>query len=104
MPNRMVLAVAAGLVLTFVTPYIAAPTPTPATSHPNCDYSFLVNQPIFRLVAPEESGTEVSLVTPLGVASESSNFGIIKQVELVPESGPIVSVPSRFKPLAQVGT
>ncbi|MBV8264160.1 MAG: hypothetical protein JOY87_10085 [Candidatus Eremiobacteraeota bacterium] len=104
MPNRMVLAVAAGLVLAFVTPYIAAPTPTPAPSHPNCDYSFLVNQPIFRLVAPEESGTEVSLVTPLGVASESSNFGIIKQVELVPESGPIVSVPSRFKPLAQVGT
>ena len=100
MPNRMVLAVAAGVVLAFVTPRISAPAPGSATpSHPNCDYAFLVNQPIFKLVAPEESGTEVSLVTPLGIASDGGNFGIIQVVELVPESGPIVSLPSKFKQL-----
>jgi hypothetical protein len=100
----MVLAVAAGLALAFATPRSAAPAPgTPAPSHPNCNYEFLVEQPIFRLVAPEESGTEVSLVTPLGIASEGATFNIIKLVELVPESGPIMSLPARFKPMAQIG-
>ncbi|HXW50976.1 MAG TPA: hypothetical protein VEJ41_03205 [Candidatus Acidoferrales bacterium] len=62
-----------------------------------CDYSFIVRQPIFELVAPEESGTDVSLATPLGVQSDGS-FAIIKQVELVPDTGnPIVLAPT-FKP------
>lgn len=62
-----------------------------------CDYSFIVHQPIYQLVAPQESGTDVSLATPLGIQSDGS-FSTIKQVELVPDSGsPIVLTP-RFTP------
>jgi hypothetical protein len=79
---------------------IAALTPAIAAAAPSCDYSFLVRQPIFRLVAPEESGTDVSLATPLAIATDSDNFSIIKQVELLPETGSVVDLPSKFKPLA----
>ena len=99
MPKRVAIGVAASLVLG-----VAALNPTglhraAAQSSPACDYSFLVGQPIFKLVAPEESGTDVSLVTPLGIATEGSDFNIIKNVELVPEAGPILTLPSKFKPL-----
>ena len=95
MPHRVLIAVAAGLV------WLAAAL-QPALSdqaEPSCDYSFLINQPIFRLVAPEESGTDVSLVTPIGVATEGDNFSIIRELQLVPEQGPSVVLPAKFKPL-----
>ena len=78
---------------------LAALTPAIAGSAPSCDYSFLVRQPIFRLVAPEESGTDVSLATPLGIATDGDNFDVIKGVELLPEIGSAVNLPSKFKPL-----
>lgn len=94
MSPRFILA-AAGLAWS-----LAALTPALAAAAPSCDYSFLVRQPIFRLVAPEESGTDVSLATPLAIATDSDNFGIIKDVELLPETGSSVALPSKFKPLA----
>ncbi len=95
MPRIVVIAVAAGLVWSFAAlqPALSAETAS------NCDYSFLIRQPIFRLVAPEESGTDVSLVTPIGVATEGDNFNIIKALQLIPESGPIVTLPAKFRPL-----
>jgi hypothetical protein len=69
----------------------------------SCDYDFLVHQPIFKLVAPEESGTDVSLVTPLGIATDGDYFGIIKEVELLPESGSTIVLPSKFKQLPPEG-
>jgi hypothetical protein len=98
-PYRVVIAVAAGLVWS-----LAAMNPASAASAPNCDYSFLVRQPIFRLVAPEESGTDVSLATPLGVATEGNNFSVIRDVELLPESGAVLTLPSKFKPLTLEST
>lgn len=68
-----------------------------------CDYSFIVRQPIFQLVAPEESGTDVSLATPLGVQSDGS-FNTIKQVELVPETGTPIVLPPQFKPFTPQST
>ncbi|MDQ6766706.1 MAG: outer membrane lipoprotein-sorting protein [Candidatus Eremiobacteraeota bacterium] len=95
MPNRFTAVVAAGLVWS-----LAAGSPVLSAAAPSCDYSFLVRQPIFRLVAPEESGTDVSLVTPIGVATDGDSFGVIKAVELLPESGPIIALPAKFKPFA----
>lgn len=69
----------------------------------SCDYSFIVHQPIFQLVAPQESGTDVSLATPLGIQSDGS-FGIIKQVELVPDTGPPVVLAPSFKPYTPQST
>jgi hypothetical protein len=65
----------------------------------SCDYAFLVRQPIFKLVAPQESGTDVSLVTPLGIATDGEYFNIIKEVDLEPESGATLTMPSKFKEL-----
>jgi hypothetical protein len=62
-----------------------------------CDYSFIVRQPLFDLVAPQESGTDVSLATPLGVESDG-NFSIIKQVELIPDTGNPIVLNPLFKP------
>jgi hypothetical protein len=101
MPRKTILGLVAGLAVAFAASHGGALGQAVSASHPTCDYSFLVGQPIFKMVAPEESGTDVSLSTPLGIEGEGSNFGIIKQVELVPESGPIVTLPSNFKPLSQ---
>ena len=68
-----------------------------ATSATLCDYSFLLRQPTFELVAPEESSVDASLVTPLGIASDAGDFPIIKQVRLVPDQGPPLALPARFK-------
>jgi hypothetical protein len=62
-----------------------------------CDYSFIVHQPIFNLVAPQESSADVSLATPLGVESDG-NFGIVRQVELVPDTGKPLLLAPKFAP------
>ena len=62
-----------------------------------CDYSFIVHQPIFDLVAPQENGADVSLATPLGIESDG-NFGMIKQVELIPDTGKPIVLQPNFKP------
>jgi hypothetical protein len=81
-----------------LTAALALTRTTSATSAAACDYSFLLQQPIFQLVAPEESGVDVSLATPLAIASQG-HFDAIRQVELIPESGPpIVLSPRDFKP------
>lgn len=98
--NRILTSLAAGLACFFSTCLGAAAASAAA---PTCDYSFLVRQPIFRLVAPEESGTDVSLVTPLGIATDGDNLGIIKSVDLMPEKGDALLLPSLFKPLAPSG-
>jgi len=98
-PYRILIAVAAGLVW-----LVAALAPALSDqAAPTCDYEFLINQPIFKLVAPEESGTDVSLVTPIGVATDGDNFGIIRELQLVPEQGQTVVLPAKFKPLPPAG-
>jgi hypothetical protein len=72
---------------------------TIAAANPACDYSFIVRQPIFRLVAPQESGVDVSLATPLGISTESGDFGRITQVKLLPDSGAALVLSPKFKPL-----
>lgn len=96
-PIRL-LVLAAAIVASLVVSAVAPRTSNVARAATvTCDYSFIVRQPLFELVAPEESGTDVSLATPLGIESDG-NFSIIKQVELVPDTGnPILLKPS-FKP------
>ncbi len=93
--SRVLEVVAVGLVwLCSALPSIAA-----AANTESCDYDFLVQQPIFTLVAPEQSSTDVSLVTPIGVATDGDNFSIIKQVQLIPESGSTLILSPKFKEL-----
>jgi hypothetical protein len=68
-----------------------------------CDYSFIVHQPIFNLVAPQQSSTDVSLATPLGIESEG-NFGTIRQVQLVPDNGKTIELSPNFKPYTPAST
>jgi hypothetical protein len=98
-PKKLVTGVAAGLTLFFVSGLAQPGAPPARAATSSCDYDFLVRQPIFKLVAPEESGSDVSLITPLGVATDGDYFSIIKEVTLLPESGPAIVLPSKFKAL-----
>ncbi len=64
-----------------------------------CDYSFILRQPIFRLVAPEESSINASLSTLLAVASDDGDFSSIKQIQLVPDVGATIVLAPKLKPL-----
>jgi hypothetical protein len=97
------VAAALGLTLFLISNLADSGRPPAVAATPSCDYDFLVRQPIFRLVAPEESGTDVSLVTPLGVTTDGDYFNIIKEIELLPESGPTILLPSKFKELPPEG-
>jgi hypothetical protein len=53
-----------------------------------CDPSFVVPQPLFRIVAPTEDATDVPFKAPrLVVATDADNFGAVERVRLVPDSG-----------------
>src|SRR6202165_1304383 len=89
--RKLVMVLALSLVL------IAGLSPRPASSAPTCDYSFILRQPSFQLVAPEESSVNAPLVTPLGIASENGDFKPIQSIKLIPDKGNTLTVTAKFK-------
>src|ERR1700694_1572851 len=89
--RKLVMVLALSLVL------IAGLSPRPASSAPTCDYSFILRQPSFQLVAPEESSVNAPLVTPLGIASENGDFKPIQSIKLIPDKGNPLTVTAKFK-------
>jgi hypothetical protein len=73
----------------------------PARGATLCDYSYLLRQPTFELVAPEASSVDAPLLTPLGISADNDNFGIVKQVQLIPDKGKPVALPPKFKPASK---
>ncbi|MBV8222343.1 MAG: hypothetical protein JO293_03205, partial [Candidatus Eremiobacteraeota bacterium] len=61
-----------------------------------CNPSFVVPQPLFRVIAPEDEAVDVPFRSPhLVVATDASDFSFVQHVSLVPETGnPIQLGPS----------
>jgi hypothetical protein len=53
-----------------------------------CDPSFVLAQPLYRIVSPTEDATDVSFKSPrLVIATDGESFSNVERVRLVPESG-----------------
>lgn len=69
----------------------------PARATTACDYSFILRQPTFALVAPEASTSSASLATPLGLATDAADFKGIRSVQLVPDVGQALLLTPKLK-------
>jgi len=85
---------AAALIFAVLAVHVAGSQAAVLTS---CDYSFIVRQPLFTLVAPEESSVDAPLQTTLGVTVDGGDFSTIRQVRLVPDVGKPMELPASFK-------
>ena len=73
--------VAAAIVIAFAMPAAA------------CDPSFVLAQPLFRVISPTEDATDVSFKSPpLVVATDGAGFAPVERVRLVPDSGKPIDV------------
>lgn len=71
-----------------------------AQAAPVCDYAFILRQPTFQLVAPEESSVNASLATPLGIRAQTGDFKLIRAVRLLPDAGATLDLSPKFKPVS----
>ena len=65
---------------------IAAMGPSPAAA--DCNPSFVVPQPLYRVVTPEQDADDVSFRNPhIIVATYAADFSSVERISLIPESG-----------------
>jgi hypothetical protein len=67
-----------------------------ANARADCDPSFVLSQPLFRTIVPEEGATDVAFKTPrVVIATDATDFSSVERIRLVPDSGQPLDLPVR---------